>query len=384
MDYLRIRRNYLALVLMTITAVSLGCEPVAGPADPNRVRDLAKEANELALSGSIPKSIKKLEKGLSILHSFQRAQRDQCYEVNCMNVLMMGIDNARIPGGEKADLYKKILSVISNYESVIIKFHLFESYVRHFNSMMKPSEPEFEVSEEMLSTLYSQALKIAKSFEELERRGEALRDIVSGLVKTDLSEKTKRELLKATIPLLLETDTFATQRALRRVGNVIFSQHLNAWADLSTFRRTNGKTSIVGKIIPIYIDPERGNEISSIYGDLPSELRAMKPEEVGTIVLLKRPLHLAEGEYRTGGSTYGNYGGKALRVTRSIIIIHRKDREIVEEKTFRGGPPPSKILFSKGDRKIHRGSDPIDEIVVYLKSLPRKKFDVVVSESSSQ
>jgi hypothetical protein len=113
---------------------------------------------------------------------------------------------------------------------------------------------------------------------------------------------------------------------------------------------------IKGKIITV--NNEEG-EIDDIYFSLPEELRATKPENVGTIVWLEW------GEDNIGSYTDGE---DATVITCDVTIIDKSTATVVAERNFRGSIPPN----PKRSGEDGTGSMPIDEIVAYLKTLPKK------------
>jgi len=114
---------------------------------------------------------------------------------------------------------------------------------------------------------------------------------------------------------------------------------------------------IRGKVITVDIGE---NKIDRIYFDLPGDMAAKNPEEVGTIIWLKWE------DVRVG--TYIPGGGTAYERTCEVTIIDKLEAIIVDKKSFTGTEPPPTML-REGDGY---GSKPTDEIVDYLESLPRQ------------
>lgn len=113
---------------------------------------------------------------------------------------------------------------------------------------------------------------------------------------------------------------------------------------------------IIGKVITVDIDE---NEIDHIYFDLPEELIAKSPEEVGTIIWLNW------GEVLVGRYTDGAGG---YRIICEVTIIDKEKSTIVDKETFSGSDPLS-VKEGSGNRT---GSKPTNEIINYISTLPRK------------
>jgi hypothetical protein len=106
-----------------------------------------------------------------------------------------------------------------------------------------------------------------------------------------------------------------------------------------------GQPRVVGKVLPVNMGDRTPDHI---YFDLPDDLRAAKPEEVGTVVLLS-----------WGKIKVGDYegGGDANQQTKRVLVSQQ----------FMGGPPPNTTSSSGGAT----GSSPAPQIVTYLRGLPR-------------
>jgi hypothetical protein len=117
------------------------------------------------------------------------------------------------------------------------------------------------------------------------------------------------------------------------------------------------KPYIKGKII--IIDNQK-NKIDHIYYDLPENLRATKPENVGTIVLLEW------GEDKIG--FYASPRSEAIVITCQVTVIDKSIPAIVSKVNFEGPPPPA--ILKSGESAT--GAMPTQEIVNYLQGLPRK------------
>jgi len=113
--------------------------------------------------------------------------------------------------------------------------------------------------------------------------------------------------------------------------------------------------SLVGKVVVI---DRKEQEVDDLQFDLPEEIRARQPEEVGTVVWLD-----------WGRETQGGYtdGTAAYVQTCTVTVIHREKWEVLGTTVFRGSDPPS---FKKGGGS-RSGSKPTDEVVRFLAALPR-------------
>jgi hypothetical protein len=145
------------------------------------------------------------------------------------------------------------------------------------------------------------------------------------------------------------------------VSNIqkLFEAHLQEYTVITglnpDFQSEN--SYIRGKVITVDIGK---NKIDQIYFNLPKDMVAKNPEEVGTIVWLKWE------DVRVG--TYSPSGDAAYEITCEVTIIDKTEAIIVDKKSFTGtSPPPTMLREGPG-----YGSKPTDEVVNYLKSLPRR------------
>jgi hypothetical protein len=113
---------------------------------------------------------------------------------------------------------------------------------------------------------------------------------------------------------------------------------------------TTGKMVIVNKTTKAVEDP---------YFDLPENLKATKPEEVGTIV------QVTYEENQVGTYTSGS---KAYQYTARVNVVDKATGKIVGRTTFKGGEPPSSV--KRGSNGY--GSRPTEQIKTYLVGLARK------------
>jgi hypothetical protein len=145
------------------------------------------------------------------------------------------------------------------------------------------------------------------------------------------------------------------------VANIqkLFGDHIQEYTVITglnpNFQSEN--SYIRGKVITVDIGE---NKLDQIYFDLPGDMAAKNPEEVGTIIWLKWE------DVRFG--TYLPGGGTAYQRTCEVTIIDKLETIIVDKKSFTGTSPPPTML-KEGDGY---GSKPTDEVVDYLESLPRQ------------
>ena len=103
------------------------------------------------------------------------------------------------------------------------------------------------------------------------------------------------------------------------------------------------------------------NHVSSVLYELPRDLVAWKPEQVGTVVLLgwKREHY---GVFSSGDIAY--------RILCEVTVVDVGAEMVVGRTTFAGDEPQSsKLQGVEGDLG---GRAPVHEIVAWLKGLPRR------------
>ena len=102
------------------------------------------------------------------------------------------------------------------------------------------------------------------------------------------------------------------------------------------------------------------HRISDLMNDLPKELQPCHSAEVTTVVWLDYSLK-HEGGYMDGSG--------AERWVCGVTIIDTSIPSIIGKRFFKGGDPPSSKIDD--GKRILQGKKPDDEIVEYLKKLPR-------------
>ncbi len=134
-----------------------------------------------------------------------------------------------------------------------------------------------------------------------------------------------------------------------------FEPYLAEYTGIHTTPYSSGNPYIKGKVITVDIGE---NELDSFYFDLPEDMVAPNPEEVGTIIWLSWS-KVYVGRYTDGANGY--------RWDCDITIIDKAVAKVVGYHHFTGSDPPD-TKNSSGNRE---GSKPSDKVVDYLKSLPR-------------
>src|SRR5262245_1828947 len=118
-----------------------------------------------------------------------------------------------------------------------------------------------------------------------------------------------------------------------------------------------GQGYVIGKVIPV--DMKGSKSIDWIYFDMPNDLRAKKPDEVGTVAQLSWSEDKID-EYTDGAGAY-------VHVCK-VDVIDLGKKSVVVSQTFRGGEPP----MEKSHSGSAYGSKPTQDIVNWLKNMPRR------------
>jgi hypothetical protein len=137
-----------------------------------------------------------------------------------------------------------------------------------------------------------------------------------------------------------------------------FKSHVNEYISITGLKTASPseRPYLRGKVITVDITD---NKIDYLYLDLPESLVPKTPEEVSTVIWLKWK-KVSVGHYTDGATGY--------RIDGEVTIIDMTNLVKFDAKTLHGSDPPS-TKSGSGDRE---GFKPTDEIVDYLKSLPRK------------
>jgi hypothetical protein len=122
-----------------------------------------------------------------------------------------------------------------------------------------------------------------------------------------------------------------------------------------------------------FLDATDGYNLSSVYLDLSESLRASKPDEVSTVILLDYDLEQV--------GTYGGGSRAALKwkCTMQVIDIAAGTFSC-PTRSFSGSAPPSSIGRYAGDQP---GNKPDKEIVKFIMALPRVSADATAAKPST-
>jgi hypothetical protein len=119
-----------------------------------------------------------------------------------------------------------------------------------------------------------------------------------------------------------------------------------------TFTHPAGSPYIRGKIIPVNV---LNNTLDVFYFDLPEELRAENPDEVGSILWLYCVYNTEKVTFAAGSRKETN------NYTCDVAVIDRSEQAIVAQRSFQ------KTAGEQGVREIL-----YPDIIQYLTGLPRK------------
>jgi len=166
--------------------------------------------------------------------------------------------------------------------------------------------------------------------------------------------------------LVLGVVGFFCVRSIVRANKVKpFKQHIDAYAQPAK-NEGPGKgdpQALLGKVNGkvITVDLEK-KEIDYLYFDLPNDLRAETPEDVGTVAQLQW------GKHQLTDRQYTN-GKPAFKQNCVVTLVDKATGNLIARQELWGGDPPSSIKSSQSEGT---GSKPEKEVVDYLKGLPRK------------
>lgn len=134
-----------------------------------------------------------------------------------------------------------------------------------------------------------------------------------------------------------------------------FETHLDAYMKESKGMEPTPGQKLAGKLITVDINERK---IDYLYFDLPDNMRADNPEEVGTIVQLNWGKNQV-GEYTGGKPAWKQYC--------FVSVMDKASGKLFFQNVFEGSDPPSTI---KSSQSSGSSSKPSDEIVAFLKGLP--------------
>ncbi len=194
-----------------------------------------------------------------------------------------------------------------------------------------------------------------------------------------MDKKSKGALLVILFVLVI-TILFAVLRSANQRSNWRLAEFAKAhgaeYASMATLDEASGGAYIKGKVMVLDIGESIGdnaiaepfkpklNALSEVHGMI-GRLRADKPEEIGTVVLLK-----------WSGERAGTYSDASLAYRSSCesIIIDVDRRAVVDRVFFVGGDPPrSHVQYrSKSGERIWGKAPSRHDISAYIKGLPKR------------
>ena len=134
-----------------------------------------------------------------------------------------------------------------------------------------------------------------------------------------------------------------------------FVGHMGSYAHIKYSDEYSGKGYLVGKAIVVNSSSE---EVDNLYFHLPGRIRASKPDEVGTVILVHCSTENT-GEYEGGGA--------ASRKNCDIEIFDKATRVIIGSESFSGATPSSIVAPAGSGNSAER---PTEDMVKYLAGLP--------------
>lgn len=142
-----------------------------------------------------------------------------------------------------------------------------------------------------------------------------------------------------------------------------FAPHIEEYLVLASLPESGGPPQVRGKLVPINV--ERREVDRWTYPLLPDTLRALRPEDVGTVALIRWDWqHVGTYvEKNTNRET-----GEAFTGLAELALIDLKERKLITRATFQGALPASG-LTREGDFHSER---PMFALVKYLEQLPRQ------------
>lgn len=154
-----------------------------------------------------------------------------------------------------------------------------------------------------------------------------------------------------------------------------FEPYASEYANTSGFQKLpkGAVRYITGKVICVSIGPQYYNvyhHMEAITGPvvdyasvhLPKDLRATRPEDVGTVVLLDWRFQ------QTATYTNRSIGGYHIL---TASFVDRRANVLIGEVSYRGPDPPDRIINNNNqtDRDVY---DLVDQLIKYIARLPKK------------
>jgi hypothetical protein len=188
--------------------------------------------------------------------------------------------------------------------------------------------------------------------------------LISRLISDHTTWRSEFRVVFALVPaVIIVVMGVNTWFSMREVPLKPFQAHLNEYLlkETSTGAESLGSipsNPIRGKIITINV---KAKSVDPLFLQLSKDLKATRPEEVGTIVLLKR-----------GGDLVASYtdGSNCSAQTVDVTIIDNMSGEKIAVKNNFRGDEPVCSGFSSGHAEDTWGPAPDDQIIAYLESLP--------------
>jgi hypothetical protein len=149
---------------------------------------------------------------------------------------------------------------------------------------------------------------------------------------------------------------FGFQAIVRANAVAPFNKDLASYLVLNNAGRSAGAAKVKGKMITVDINSKA---IDHLYFDLPEELRASKPEEVATVVLL------SWGKNKVG--TYDG-GSGAYQQTCQVKVVDKATNTEIASNFFLGDEPPQQKMSNASGT----GAKPSKALLYFLKTLPRQ------------
>jgi hypothetical protein len=157
--------------------------------------------------------------------------------------------------------------------------------------------------------------------------------------------------------IILAGGTFGVE-TINDIPLIPFQNHLKEYLRVGSFpsealSRTLQSKPITGKIITVDVTQQF---IDPLFLRLPNDLKAIQPEDVGTIVLLRR-----------GRNLYDSYtdGSKAYISTCDVIVVDKTSGETIATNHFVGDEPVVSP-YSGGSTQFIDGPGPDKQILSYL------------------
>ncbi len=112
----------------------------------------------------------------------------------------------------------------------------------------------------------------------------------------------------------------------------------------------------------VVVDKNTQDIDADVFFGLPNDLRASRPEEVGTVVWLEYGRILGKG-------VYGEKRIPSFIQTCKVTVLDQGDRQVIASTLLHGGPPPETVEDTAAEGV---GSRPTAEVIDYLKRLPHQ------------